>query len=282
MTPDRALRPGNQPLGRSRSGVRGGAPLTGRGGEGEHPAVPALEPGQCQLWWASAADAHPALHQLLDTREATRHAALRNPASRALHLTAHALARAVAAPQLGLEPHELELTVVCKHCGGPHGKPQPPDPLRLSLSHSGGRVVVALAHSTPVGVDVEEISPYVNDVAERVLAPQERVVLAALPEAERPAGFIRYWTRKEALLKSTGDGLAVAPDLLRVTAPDAPPRLLAWDGPDRPLLPLRLYDLDAGPGHRAALAALGAPLRLAQHDGSALLRLHTTERELAR
>ncbi|MEV6399600.1 4'-phosphopantetheinyl transferase superfamily protein [Streptomyces sp. NPDC051907] len=247
----------------------------------EHPWAAPLAPGHCQLWWASSADAHPALHELLDARERTRLAALRNPGARDLYLAAHALARVVAAAQLGLEPAEVDLTVVCKHCGGPHGKPQPPDPLRMSLSHSGGRVVVALAHSTAVGVDIEEIGPYAPDVAQRVLAPQERVVLGALPAAERPAGFIRYWTRKEALLKSTGDGLAVAPELLRVTSPDAPPRLLSWEGPDRPLLPLRLYDLEAGPGHRAALAAVGAPLRLAHHDGSALLRLHSTERELA-
>lgn len=245
------------------------------------PAIPALQPGHCQLWWASPHDAHPELSPLLDTRERTRLAELRHPAARALYLTAHALARVAVASQLGLSAPDVKLTVMCKHCGGPHGKPQPPDPLRLSLSHSGDRVLVALAHTTPVGVDVEEIAPYAPDVATRVLAPQERAVLATLPAAARPAGFIRYWTRKEALLKSTGDGLAVAPDLLKVTAPHAPPRLLSWDGPDRPLLPLRLYDLDAGPGHRAALAAVGAPLRLSVHDGSALLRTITTERELA-
>ncbi|MFI1398425.1 4'-phosphopantetheinyl transferase family protein [Streptomyces sp. NPDC020681] len=240
-----------------------------------------LAPGQCQLWWASSADAHPDLVRHLSSHNRTRLAALRNPAARALYLTAHALARTVVAAQLGLGTAELEMTVVCKHCGGPHGKPQPPEPLHLSLSHSGGLVVVAIAHSTPVGVDVEEISPYSDDVAARVLAPQERAVLAALPPPARPVGFTRYWTRKEALLKSTGDGLAVAPDLLKVTAPDAPPRLLSWDGPTRPALPLRLYDLDAGPGHRGALAAVGAPLRLSSHDGSSHLRLHTTEREPA-
>ncbi|MBC9710969.1 4'-phosphopantetheinyl transferase superfamily protein [Streptomyces sp. TRM66268-LWL] len=228
------------------------------------------------MWWASARDAHPRLRELLDEGERARADRLRKPAARALHLTAHALARTVTAAQLGVSTDELTLTAVCKQCGGPHGKPQPPRPLRLSWSHSGERVVVALTLGTDIGVDVERIAPCEQETADRVLAPPERAALAALPSAERPAGFVRYWTRKEALLKSTGDGLAVAPELLHVTAPAAAPRLLSWSGPDRPWLPLHLYDLDAGPGHLAALATVGAPVRPTRHDGSALLAaLHT-------
>ncbi|MEV6683050.1 4'-phosphopantetheinyl transferase superfamily protein [Streptomyces erythrochromogenes] len=234
-------------------------------------AVPALRPGACQLWWASAGDAHPRLRELLDEGGRARADRLRQPAARALHLTAHALARTVAAAQLGTPAATLSLAAVCKRCGGPHGKPQPPLPLRLSWSHSGDRVVVALSLGTEIGVDVERIAPFAPETAGRVLCAPERTVLAALPAVRRPEGFARYWTRKEALLKATGDGLTVPPELLHVTAPDAPPRLLSWSGPERPRLPLHLYDLDAGPGHLATLAAFGAPVRLTQHDGSALL-----------
>ncbi|MFJ8014487.1 4'-phosphopantetheinyl transferase family protein [Streptomyces sp. NPDC096339] len=233
--------------------------------------VPALRPGFCQLWWASARDAHPLLRGLLDEGERARGDLLRQPTARALHLTAHALARTVAAAHLGVPAGELELTATCKRCGGPHGKPRPPRPLGLSWSHSGDRVVVALALGTEVGVDVERIAPFAPETAERVLCGPELTVLAALPATRRPAGFVRYWTRKEALLKSTGDGLSVAPELLHVTAPDAWPRLLSWEGPERPRLPLYLYDLDAGAGHLAALASVGTPVRPTRHDGSALL-----------
>ncbi|MGW7164475.1 4'-phosphopantetheinyl transferase family protein [Streptomyces sp. NPDC054884] len=233
--------------------------------------VPVLRPGACQLWWASSRDAHPALRGLLDEDELARDGRLRQPAARALHLTAHALARTVAAAHLGVPAGELAMTVTCKRCGGPHGKPRPPGPLGLSWSHSGDRVVVAVTLGTEVGVDVERIAPYAPQTAQRVLREAEHAVLAALPEPRRPAGFVRYWTRKEALLKATGDGLSVPPELLHVTAPDAGPRLLSWSGPERPRLPLHLYDLDAGPGHLAALASVGAPVRPAAHDGSALL-----------
>ncbi|MFJ9743401.1 4'-phosphopantetheinyl transferase family protein [Streptomyces sp. NPDC101166] len=233
--------------------------------------VPALRPGVCQLWWASSRDAHPTLRGLLDEDGRARARRLRQPAARALHLTAHALARTVAAAHLGVPAGELALTATCKRCGGPHGKPRPPGPLGLSWSHSGDRVVVAVTLGAEVGVDVEHIAPYAPETAERVLRGPERAVLAALPEPRRPVGFVRYWTRKEALLKATGDGLAVPPELLHVTAPDAWPRLLSWSGPDRPRLPLHLYDLNAGAGHLAALASVGAPVRPTAHDGSALL-----------
>ncbi|MFE3515078.1 4'-phosphopantetheinyl transferase family protein [Streptomyces sp. NPDC059166] len=233
--------------------------------------VPPLRPGQCQLWWASARDAHPRLRELLDEGGRARADRLRKPAARALHLTAHALARVVTAAQLQLQTSMLRMQAVCKQCGGPHGKPQPPEPLRLSWSHSGERVVVALTLRIDIGVDVERVAPYEQETADRVLAAPERAALATLPEAGRPEGFVRYWTRKEALLKSTGDGLAVSPGLLHVTAPAAAPRLLSWSGPARPSLPLHLYDLDAGPGHLAALATVGAPVRLTRHDGSSLL-----------
>ncbi|WP_431033780.1 4'-phosphopantetheinyl transferase family protein [Streptomyces sp. P6-2-1] len=236
---------------------------------GEHD-VPALRYGDCQVWWGRARDDAWA-RALLAPRERVRAERLRKAGARALYVGARALARTVVARHLGVPVREVDLVAVCKHCGGPHGKPQPPAPLRLSLSHSGDRVLVALAHTTEIGADVERIAPQAPETVDRTLAPPERALLAGLPAELRAAGFIRYWTRKEALLKATGDGLLVAPDLLHVSAPDEPPRLLSWQGTEQPARPLLLYDLDAGREHRAALASLGAPLRLSHHDGGALL-----------
>jgi len=76
----------------------------------------------------------------------------------------------------------------------------------------------------------------------------------------RGAAFFGYWTRKEALLKATGQGLAIEPATVHVTPPGDPAALLA--GP-RPLVPERVHlrDLDAGAGYAACLALLcdGAP-----------------------
>ena len=91
-------------------------------------------------------------------------------------------------------------------------------------------------------------------------------------------GFLRYWSRKEAALKATGDGLAVAPAAIRVSSPIRPPSVLRGRQPLRDAWPVRMHDLDAGAGHVAALASVRAPVAVRNYDAACLLR-HTANRE---
>jgi 4'-phosphopantetheinyl transferase len=235
--------------------------------------VPALGTGDCQVWWANSRDAGEHLVDLLDSAERERWARFRVPRAAAGYLVAHAVARLVLGGLIGIPAGSVEFTVQCVHCGGPHGKPQPrspAEPLELSISHSGDLVAVAFARGVPVGVDVEEIALRGDEPPRIALAEPERAVLAALPQAERTAAFIRYWTRKEALLKATGDGLTVSPARLTVSAPDQAPELRDWPGRRDPR-PLYLTDIPAPPGYLASLASLGSRLRAVEHDATALL-----------
>jgi 4'-phosphopantetheinyl transferase len=232
-----------------------------------------LPTGVCTIWWADAVEPRDDLLDLLDDRERAKWARLHRPQDRALYLTAHALARLVLAEPVGVAPAAIKFCVTCPRCGADHGKPRVDTsvPVELSISHSGRRTVVAVALGVPVGVDVETVALRGPEVPRIALSPTELAVLDQLPEAARTPAFMRYWTRKEALLKATGDGLMV--DLARITVsgPDSPPVLLAW--PDDPPLPARLHlvDLDPGPGYAACLASLGTPLRVVEHDGAPLL-----------
>jgi 4'-phosphopantetheinyl transferase len=77
--------------------------------------------------------------------------------------------------------------------------------------------------------------------------------------SDRAAGLLAYWTRKEAVVKATGEGLRVPLTDLHVSAPDQSPRLLAWYG--RPELTgrLQLHALNPGPGYAACLALIDQP-----------------------
>ncbi|GAA2084349.1 4'-phosphopantetheinyl transferase superfamily protein [Streptomyces albiaxialis] len=241
----------------------------------DHP-IPRLPAGGAQVWWATpthGTDERTDLRALLDAREHTRWQRLRLPASRALYLTAHALARKVLGAHVGRPPQLLEFSAVCAHCGGPHGKPQllAPGDWQLSLSHSGQRVAVAVARGAPLGVDVEQVTGRPDDLVETVLTEAEREALAGCPPGDRAAGFIRYWTRKESALKATGDGVMIEPVQLSVSPPDAEAELLAWRARPRPLVLPHLTDLAPGPGYRACLAVLGPPPRVTEHDASPLL-----------
>jgi 4'-phosphopantetheinyl transferase len=89
---------------------------------------------------------------------------------------------------------------------GPHGKPvlrNHPD-IHFNLSHCREAVVCALSDE-PVGVDVEAVTHYKESVARYTMNEQE---LSAILGADRPeVMFTRLWTRKEAVLKLTGEGL---------------------------------------------------------------------------
>ena len=79
-----------------------------------------------------------------------------------------------------------------------------------SLSHAEGHVAVAVSLHGPVGVDIEPAhrADVMPEIAERVCHRDELVHLARLQGAERAAGLLGLWVRKEAYLKAAGVGLA--------------------------------------------------------------------------
>lgn len=239
-------------------------------------SAPPLRAGECHVWWASPAAAGAPLVALLDAAERERWSRFRRDEDRARYLVAHALKRIVLAGYLGVPPGALAFAARCPRCGGAHGKPRLGEPygaLEFSLSHSGDRVALAVARGVPVGVDVERLAPERDrgSLAAAVLSAAEQETMAALPQARRGAALLRYWTRKEALLKATGDGLAVAPTSLTVSAPEAAPALLAWAAEPPLGARVALFDLDPGPRHIASLAVLGACVAIAERDAGDLL-----------
>lgn len=210
------------------------------------------------VWWGSPVLHAPRLVALLDAHERARLDRFRRPADAARYLGAHALARIVLAERLGADPAALEIDRTCR-CGKPHGKPTVPG-VEFSMTHSGDRVGVAVSEVGPIGLDVEELRDLadVDALAGHALSPAE-------PRPSSAAAFLQVWTRKEALLKATGDGLSSPMNTITL----AGARVVSWaDGPQA-----WLVDLEAGPAHPAAVAGLGAeapPVR--QHDGDALLQ----------
>ncbi|QOC95344.1 4-phosphopantetheinyl transferase [Micromonospora craniellae] len=231
--------------------------------------------GTCQVWWAEVGPPDDELLlDLLSASERHRHAGFTDPQSRATHLTARALTRLVLAGMLGTPATGLRFEAVCRQCGGPHGKPvlrTPAAPVRFSVAHSGRWCAVAFATRTEVGVDVERIALRGRTLPSRALSPAERAVLAGTGDRDRTTAFIRYWTRKEALLKSTGDGLTLDPATITVTAPDRPAAVLCWAGASAPVAWPHLVDLAAPTGYAAALASLDGALVVSSHDGTPLL-----------
>jgi 4'-phosphopantetheinyl transferase len=147
---------------------------------------------------------------------------------------------------------------------GPRGKPSVAagDGIRFNLSHSAGLALLAFAWRREVGVDVERLRPVpeAEDIARRYFSPWEESELRRLPGGEREAAFFRCWTRKEAFVKATGDGLSRPLDAFDVTlAPGEPARLVRVAGEAEAARRFWIEDVSPRRGFAAALAVEGSP-----------------------
>jgi 4'-phosphopantetheinyl transferase len=228
--------------------------------------MPAAEP--CRVFWASPVDPEraPGLRALLDADEQGRLDRFRRTADRARYLAAHALVRLVLAPMVGDAPAALRFDRRCR-CGAQHGKPTHPGGPHFSLTHGGDLVGVAVCRAGgPIGVDVEPVRELTDlaGMVGHVCSPTE---LHRGP-APTATAFFTLWTRKEALLKATGDGI-VAPMSGITLGPDG---VQSWVGEGAPGGPVWVRDLHPEPGHRAAVAGLGEhPDTVLELDGRPLL-----------
>ncbi|MDT0498774.1 4'-phosphopantetheinyl transferase superfamily protein [Algiphilus sp. W345] len=75
--------------------------------------------------------------------------------------------------------------------------------LDFSISHCEGLVLCGLSASGPLGVDVEAPGSCTASVFRRYLSEAERAWAG-----DDPNRFARLWTRKEAIVKADGTGLA--------------------------------------------------------------------------
>ncbi len=130
------------------------------------------------------------------------------------------------------DPASLEFRV------GTYGKPElvgEPGEIAFSLSHSRNMALVAVVNSGRVGVDAEhvDVSLEFEKIIERSFAQEERDDILALPRESRRRAFFATWTRKEAFVKATGQGLSLPMDRFAVSVnPDQPARLISVDGDD--------------------------------------------------
>lgn len=161
------------------------------------------------LFLLRPADIHEAqltrLTTLLSAEERDIWHSITLPARRQEYLVSRGLLRQLLAERLQQPASEL-------HFGqGEHGKPRlQDDAWHFNLSHSGPWLVLALSAQGPLGVDLElgmrRRSPL--PLARRFYAKSEYSWLIQLPDTQQESAFYRLWSRKEAVLKAHGGGIA--------------------------------------------------------------------------
>ena len=147
--------------------------------------------------------------QLLGTDELDRADRFRRPRDRRRFVVNRAQLRMILGRYLGQDPALLEFRV------GTHGKPSLAggvhhELLRFNSSRSHDLGVLAVQLDEDLGIDVEHVRPFPEalNVAERFFSPAECEALHSSSPGEIDTTFFRYWTRKEAIVKSLGLGLS--------------------------------------------------------------------------
>jgi 4'-phosphopantetheinyl transferase len=97
-----------------------------------------------------------------------------------------------------------------------HGKPSiakqhNPFNISFNLSHSGSLIMFAFTQGSEVGVDIEQCRAHLSnfEVVQSVLSDQEWQKLKLLPPSSQMPAFTKLWTKKEAISKAFGAGLAI-------------------------------------------------------------------------
>ena len=117
------------------------------------------------------------------------------------------------------------------------GKPSATSSLGESLSFSsstcGDLAVLAVTRDKQIGVDVEGAFELTDPerFASRVATAREAMEIAQLQKSLQPDAYLRLWTRKEAYLKATGEGIGAGFQHFEV-----PLDIDSWAQPFHPLV----------------------------------------------
>ena len=179
-------------------------------------------------------------------------------------IAGRAFLRTVLGRYLDFNPAKLRFSY------SPEGKPALDEPfkhsdIRFNLAHSEDLALVAVSRAGEIGVDVEHIRPIpeADELVARFFSNRESYLFDRLPDDLKPGAFFNLWTRKEAWLKATGEGIAHSLRLVEVSfLPHEPARLLSLPGSGQQTGRWTLRELHPAPGFTAAIAVASFPIRV--------------------
>jgi 4'-phosphopantetheinyl transferase len=184
---------------------------------------------------------------MLSEEERARSAKFHLEVDRKNFVARRSLLRAILGYYLKAEPSQISLALEERgkpRLSGPHGA----EALHFNLSHSRSLALCAVGRFAPVGVDVERLRPMpeMAEIGAMFFSARENALLNAAPPEKKLEVFFSLWTRKEAYLKATGEGIAGS--LAQLDCWQTRP---GWS----------LHSLSPAPGFAGALAYAGGQAR---------------------
>lgn len=217
----------------------------------------ALPPPEVHIWHSDVATTafdEPTFCKLLSTDEIARMERFHFEDDRRNFLFCRGMLRILLASYLGAFPAELLFAYSA------HGKPSlatSSGSVEFNLSHSNGRLLVAISDRRRLGVDIEFVRRDldVQEIAGRFFSSEETRALTQVPASLRYDAFFSCWTRKEAFVKARGEGLSMPLNSFDVSVmPDEDEVGLVTRPDHSEAERWSLHSLNCFSGHRAAVA----------------------------
>ena len=193
----------------------------------------------------------PLVERCLPIGERERAARIRDPRQARRFLHSRLLVRRILADLVDCAPLNLPLE------RPEQGKPFLRDlSWDFNLAHSGDHFVLAASPEVSLGVDLEEVRPQaqIDGIVQRFFHASEWTAFRNVPLTERTEVFFRAWTRKEAYLKGTGQGITGLKQISVSLDPASPSPVHRWEGGIARETSWRLQELAAPTGCVACLA----------------------------
>jgi 4'-phosphopantetheinyl transferase len=221
-----------------------------------HPALAGDEIHVWCAWLDELVSDVPAFVSLLSDSERKRADRFQFDRDYNRFIVRHGWLRMILGSYLSIEPARVAFTYESR--GKPIASaPGHATPFHFNLSHSNGLALIAATRQAPLGIDVERVRfvAEADEVAAKFFSPHEGAMLNALPAEQKMVSFFHCWTRKEAYLKATGEGIADALPRIEVSlTPGQPARLSKINGDALAASRWRLGGLAPAPGFVGALA----------------------------
>jgi len=189
-----------------------------------HPAVPGkvISSNEVHVWRSfldMKAYQREDLLKTLSTDETARAERFHFERERNRFIVAHGVLRQLLGSYLGKSPHELRFEYTS------HGKPVldtqfGEDDFNFNMSHSDAFALYAITQGQNVGIDIERLydNVEVEQIAKRFFSTKEISSLKEIHKNKRNELFFLYWTRKEAFVKVTGEGISFPLEMCDVSS----------------------------------------------------------------
>jgi 4'-phosphopantetheinyl transferase len=166
-----------------------------------------ITPHQIDIWLVRLSQDETSINDLsllLSDDEMQRAERFHFPIHKQRFIIAKAYLRLILASYTNQRPHHLQFAYTS------HEKPflEHRHDLQFNLSHSDDLAVYAITKDQALGIDIEKIKDeYHQGLVQRFFSTAEQDSIEQLPDTLKPPAFYQIWAKKEAVVKTVGQGL---------------------------------------------------------------------------